>query len=440
MRSPITVENVSKRFRISQPPARPTTRLASALAALRMPFQYMAEMSRPPTEAETLWALRNVSFDVKQGEVVGLIGRNGAGKSTLLKILSRITDPTEGRAVLVGRVGSLLEVGTGFNPELTGRENIYLSGTILGMRRAEIERKFDEIVAFAGVEKFIDTPVKRYSSGMNVRLGFAVAAHLEPEILIVDEVLSVGDAAFQRKSLGKMENIAHEGRTILFVSHSMPAIQAFCQRVIMMENGQISQMGTPDEVIGQYLGQEAAQDALVDLTQHGNRTTPPDEAAFTRLRLVNNQGASSRSFIMGEPVKFEMALDLGRRVLQDPLISIEIERQGQKVCSLATHYMVKEPIRLDGKVLVSCEWNPGWLAPGSYNLAQLTLKTYSGGSRLDMIREVTTFEIVGRDVYGTGKVAIDGTLLVPDGRWEILNDSEAAPTAPNKTGRQREGV
>jgi len=204
-------------------------------------------------EPNTLWALKDVSFSVQKGEIVGIIGRNGAGKSTLLKILSRITEPTKGRAIMRGRVSSLLEVGTGFHPELTGRENIYLNGAILGMRKAEIDRKFDEIVDFSGVEKFIDTPVKRYSSGMYVRLAFAVAAHLEPEILLVDEVLAVGDFEFQKKCLGKMGDVAKEGRTVLFVSHNMGAINQLCNRAIVLENGQAKFTGSVNESIKEYL-------------------------------------------------------------------------------------------------------------------------------------------------------------------------------------------
>jgi len=204
---------------------------------------------------ETIWALRELSFEVKQGEVVGIIGRNGAGKSTLLKILSRITEPTSGQVTIYGRVGSLLEVGTGFHPELTGRENIYLNGAILGMKRAEIVHQFDEIVAFAEVEKFIDTPVKHYSSGMYLRLAFAVAAHLEPEILLVDEVLAVGDVAFQKKCLGKMSRVANEGRTVLFVSHNMAAMRTLCQRGILLNAGQVTYQGAISTCITQYMEQ-----------------------------------------------------------------------------------------------------------------------------------------------------------------------------------------
>ncbi len=215
-----------------------------------------SSFGRRDAGAETLWALRDVSLAIAAGEAVGVIGRNGAGKSTLLKILSRITEPTEGELELWGRVASLLEVGTGFHPELTGRENIYLNGTILGMRRREIDRRFDEIVAFAEVERFVDTPVKRYSSGMYVRLAFAVAAHLEPEILVVDEVLAVGDAAFQKKCLGKMSDIASGGRTVLFVSHNMAAVQRLCTRAVLLEHGRLVADGTPRDVVARYLREE----------------------------------------------------------------------------------------------------------------------------------------------------------------------------------------
>src|ERR1700704_2011578 len=231
----ISIQSLSKSFRITHErnglPGYRTLR--DDLSSL--PRRVLARMGRNGRKtSETFWALKNVSFDVKQGEVVGIIGRNGAGKSTLLKILNRITEPTSGIASVYGRVGALLEVGTGFHPELTGRENIYLNGAILGMARAEIRRKFDEIVAFAEVEKFLDTPVKRYSSGMYVRLAFAVAAHLEPEILVVDEVLAVGDADFQKKCLGKMSEVSKQGRTIVFVSHNLSTVSALCQRVILM--------------------------------------------------------------------------------------------------------------------------------------------------------------------------------------------------------------
>src|ERR1017187_3716617 len=250
----IRCEGLAKQYRIGERESYRALRdvitdaFASPFRRFRSALRHSGRADKP-----NIWALNDVSFEIKCGEVVGIIGRNGAGKSTLLKILSRITEPTHGHADVWGRVGSLLEVGTGFHPELTGRDNIFLNGAILGMRRTEVARKFDEIVAFAEVEKFIDTPVKRYSSGMYVRLAFAVAAHLEPEILFVDEVLSVGDAAFQKKCLGKLGNVSREGRTIVFVSHNMTALQRLCTRVVWLDRGQVKDTGDARTVIDNYL-------------------------------------------------------------------------------------------------------------------------------------------------------------------------------------------
>ena len=260
----ITCEGISKRYRIGERERYRALRdvitdvVKSPFRRLRQPSESEINRSGKPT----IWALQDVSFEVRRGEVVGIIGRNGAGKSTLLKILSRITEPTRGCGQINGRVGSLLEVGTGFHPELTGRENVFLNGAILGMRKAEIARKFDEIVAFAEVEQFIDTPVKRYSSGMYVRLAFAVAAHIETEILIVDEVLAVGDARFQKKSLGKMDDVARQGRTVLFVSHSMNTIEKLCRRVILLESGLVrADSSTVRDVLTMYLNGETSQES-----------------------------------------------------------------------------------------------------------------------------------------------------------------------------------
>ncbi len=245
MKAGITVERLSKMYHINR------KRSGSLRETVSDRFDKMFSKKTDPVD---FWALKDVSFDVEQGEVVGIIGKNGAGKSTLLKILSRITEPTEGRAIIWGRVSSLLEVGTGFHPELTGRENIYMNGAILGMKRPEIKKKFEEIVSFSGIDQFLDTPVKHYSSGMSVRLAFAVAAYLEPEILIVDEVLAVGDAEFQKKCLGKMKDVSeHEGRTILFVSHNMDAVQNLCKKAIWLNAGQVSETGEAREVCRNYL-------------------------------------------------------------------------------------------------------------------------------------------------------------------------------------------
>jgi lipopolysaccharide transport system ATP-binding protein len=300
----IIVQGLSKRYRIGKR-IDPAHSRIDALRKLASPFSYLLSTLREPSEDETLWALRDVSFSVEHGQALGVIGKNGAGKSTLLKILARITEPTEGRAILDGRVGSLLEVGTGFHPELTGRENIYLSGAILGMKRAEIDQKFDEIVAFAETERFLDTPVKRYSSGMYVRLAFAVAAHLEPEILLVDEVLAVGDAAFQKKCLGKMGDVATQGRTVLFVSHNMVAVQTLCQRAIWLDGGRIVQEGEAGEVVAKYLAtgkQAISEQHWPDLEQApGN-----DQVRIHRLRVYPAGGEMDDPITMETPLVVEV--------------------------------------------------------------------------------------------------------------------------------------
>jgi len=286
----LKVENISKRYRIGLAKDRPDTLRDLLMSGVeRVRHMFTPKKSGRYESPSHIWALKNVSFEVERGQVLGIVGRNGAGKSTLLKILSRVTDPTEGRGEIHGRVGSLLEVGTGFHPELSGRENIYLNGAILGMRREEIDRKFDEIVAFSEVGKFIDTPVKRFSSGMYLRLAFAVAAHLEPEILVVDEVLAVGDAEFQRKCLGKMNDVAQEGRTVLFVSHNMSAILRLTQETIVLDNGQIVMRAPTPEAVDHYLN--------MGLTKQGERNWQSEEftddmVAFrpVALRVSSPQG------------------------------------------------------------------------------------------------------------------------------------------------------
>ena len=301
----IRAENIGKRYRLGAPVIRYQT--------LRDKLAERFSSVRQKEEAETLWALRNVSFEVKQGQVLGVIGRNGAGKSTLLKILSRVTDPTEGFAEIHGRVGSLLEVGTGFHPELTGRENIYLNGAILGMKRSEIAGKFDEIVAFSDVEKFIDTPVKRYSSGMYLRLAFAVAAHLEPEILVVDEVLAVGDAEFQRKCLGKMSDVASQGRTVLFVSHNMSAILRLTEETIVIDRGSLALRAPTPQAVDYYLANGYAQQGERSWTA---AEVPAEAAPFRPLamRVRNPQGRVVDTIRSTEPAEIEVEYSLSAPV------------------------------------------------------------------------------------------------------------------------------
>lgn len=308
----ITVENLGKLYRIGGQQARYKRFTETVMDTLAAPLHRLRNLGKPVPEAETLWALKDVSFEVKEGEVVGIIGRNGAGKSTLLKVLSQITEPTTGEVRLRGRVGSLLEVGTGFHPELTGRENVYLNGAILGMRRAEIERKFDEIVAFAEVDKFLDTPVKRYSSGMYVRLAFAVAAHLEPEILVVDEVLAVGDAQFQKKCLGKMGDVAKAGRTVLFVSHNMGAIRQLCSKSVWLDRGRVEDYGLTTSVISAYL--RSSDNSSI----HGSEVIFPEnsqkEAQLRRVRLMDQFGNTAHKFDCDHPVSIELLLQIHKRV------------------------------------------------------------------------------------------------------------------------------
>ena len=310
----IRVENLSKQYRIGGPQARYKTIRDSLNQAVQAPFRRMSAVVRGQSSVvsdETIWALKDLSFEIERGKVVGIIGRNGAGKTTLLRILSRITEPTEGRVRLRGHVGSLLEVGTGFHPELTGRENIYLNGAILGMRRAEIESKFDEIVAFAEVEKFIDTPVKHFSSGMYVRLAFAVAAHLEPEILLVDEVLEVGDVAFQKKCLGKMGQVAHEGRTVLFVSHNMAAVRTLCSQAMLLKGGHVVADGSTEEVISGYL-REGYGDGSPDVDLPS--AIPDSPAKGIRLRFLSVNGAPGARFRLGEPWQVRLDFEVFREL------------------------------------------------------------------------------------------------------------------------------
>lgn len=325
----IKVEGISKSYVLGQQQRYKALR-DSLTSALYAPFRLAGSIARgegfggKTGEDELFWALQDVSFEVPQGEVIGVIGRNGAGKSTLLKILSRITEPTSGRAVIRGRIGSLLEVGTGFHPELTGRENIFLNGAILGMRRREIARKFDEIVAFAETERFLDTPVKHYSSGMYVRLAFAVAAHLEPDILLVDEVLAVGDVEFQKKCLGKMQSVGREGRTVLFVSHNMPAVTGLCTRAVLMERGRVTADGPAGEVVMRYIENGATDQA--EITWAEGEAPKNEVVEMIRVRSRDVDGNTSEQFDIRKPI----GIDIEYRVTKPgvwftPSIQVENE-------------------------------------------------------------------------------------------------------------------
>jgi lipopolysaccharide transport system ATP-binding protein len=409
MRPIINIEKLGKRYQLGERTGYRTIReemirTASALFRLRSGRAQDCGEGDAGGEREHVWALRDLNLSVFPGEVVGVIGRNGAGKSTLLKLLSRVTEPTAGRIELGGRVGSLLEVGTGFHPELTGRENIFLNGAILGMRRAEIQRKFDEIVAFAEVEKFLETPVKRYSSGMYVRLAFAVAAHLEPEILLVDEVLAVGDVRFQRRCLGRIGEIAHEGRTILFVSHNLASIESLCSTCLLFANGRLRAKGKPSEIIERYLVSEVSpgtgEKSLLD---HPGRTR-------NSSRLMNSVALYSDSLVPRATLRIDRPLSVcvsfSSAAPLRPTFGITIKTvHGLPVFAVSNRWTNEG---VDWKELtdgsISCNFESLELMPGKYTL-DLHLGDFGDITRdLDVIRDAISFEVIPADVFGTGQL------------------------------------
>jgi lipopolysaccharide transport system ATP-binding protein len=363
----IRVENLSKQYQIGLRENGYTT-FREALAGLFVnPFQRFKTLSGRARPDETFWALKDVSFDVQPGEVVGIIGRNGAGKSTLLKILSQITEPTAGRVEINGRVASLLEVGTGFHPELTGRENIFLNGAILGMSRAEIKRKFDEIVDFSGVERFLDTPIKRYSSGMQVRLAFAVAAHLEPEILIIDEVLAVGDAAFQDRCLKKMDAVASSGRTVLFVSHQMQAVSNLCQTAIELRAGRKASAGAARDVVARYL---AGNTSCTSEKTWALDNAPGDEIVrLVGVRVRNAAGESPAIFPSDEPIYVSLDLECFETPSSLCIGFDLFTSDGVHVLRSYQTDVLGAPKLTRGRNFLRCEIPPGLLNGGSYEIA-----------------------------------------------------------------------
>jgi lipopolysaccharide transport system ATP-binding protein len=366
----ITVEDLSKRYRIGAVEYSKTFREA-IMDTVATPLRRLRSFGQSShREQDSIWALKDVSFDVQPGEVVGLIGPNGAGKSTLLKILSRITDPTEGGAVIDGRVASLLEVGTGFHQELTGRENIHLSGAVLGMSKKEIRAKFDEIVDFSGVETFIDTPVKRYSSGMQVRLGFAVAAHLEPEILLIDEVLAVGDAAFQKKCLGKMNQVAEGGRTVLFVSHNMAAVNRLCQRGIWLDKGQVHMAGPTERVTAAYLS--AGADDKGERSWKDLQQAPGNEKIRVRaIRIKNHRNAVTCSLDIRHPFFVEIEYEQLRPIAGVRVGFRLLSPDGTVVLSSTDRDGDRPPglDRLSGVFISRCEIPGEFLNKGQYAIS-----------------------------------------------------------------------
>jgi len=407
----VAARGLSKAYTISHDQEKHYTLAEAVLARLKHP--------RHPRSRETFWALKDVSFDIHEGEVVGIIGRNGAGKSTLLKILSRITEPSGGEVDLYGRVSSLLEVGTGFHPELTGRENIFLNGAILGMRQAEIRRQFDAIVDFSGVEQFIDTPVKRYSSGMYVRLAFAVAAHLSPEILIVDEVLAVGDAEFQKKCLGKMQDVAaQEGRTVLFVSHNMPAIENLCGRVIVMDGGRAAPPAPTRAAIRHYLEDIVGSAVLATpLAQRSDRTGS-GAVRLTSCHLEDGEGRRISRAVSGTDVTFVLGYHVreGERPSRVD-VGISASTSGdQMLFVLYSGYTGRLFGPLSGNGEFRCTIPRFPLSAGVYRVGARLLV---GVEEADWPRDgVAELEVVAGDFYGTGSQGYEGNApFLVTGRW-----------------------
>jgi lipopolysaccharide transport system ATP-binding protein len=416
----IRVENLSKKYIIGHKKQERYTALRDVLAngAKSLGHKLLQPLGKKTVDpvSEEFWALKDIFFEIKQGDRVGIIGRNGAGKSTLLKILSRITEPTKGRISIKGRVASLLEVGTGFHPELTGRENIYLNGAILGMSKIEIKRKFDEIVAFAEVEQFLDTPVKRYSSGMYVRLAFAVAAHLEPEILIVDEVLAVGDAQFQKKCLGKMEDVGKEGRTVIFVSHNMASVERLCSCGIVLHQGKNKYIGSQTESIAHYL--TSFVDNLVSLRNRSDRQGT-GEVKVVAIEIRDEQGNILDVVASGQTI------DICLHFETQPYV-----RYSRVLAGLAVSTQLEVPVFLQHNRLTQdefgmlpqqgtfvCRFNRLPLPPSTY---QLTYSLMMDGMYLDGIINAIQLSVIDGDFYGSGEVppVSHGVCLV-DAKWRL---------------------
>jgi lipopolysaccharide transport system ATP-binding protein len=412
----IRVEGLGKRYRIRSSGGAPYTTFREAITkAAAAPFRIAC--GKQPSSHDKyadFWALADVGFDVMRGDVLGVIGRNGAGKSTLLKVLSRITEPTTGSVSLVGRVGSLLEVGTGFHPELTGRENIFLNGALLGMRRAEVRSKFDAIVAFSEVENFLDTPVKHYSSGMYTRLAFSVAAHLEPEILIVDEVLAVGDAAFQQKCLGKMRDISSQGRTVLFVSHNMAAIETLCTRCMVLSKGRVSFLGNNLEGIRHYFSESPAAHSRF-------RYDPPPGALgkphIQEVTVESNGIFSESGYAINAPLEFRVICVLPRPLFH-PTLGIGInDSNGHRVTTLHSKHApaFSLPTGVTGTFEAICRIHDLPLTPGSY---RIKVSLEDGNASMHTIEDALDLVILSTDFFGNAGYYGSGNVLCPQA-WEV---------------------
>lgn len=397
----IQVENLSKQYRIGEKGASYGSLRESLANTASAQIRRFHNSKLATRSSKTIWALKNVTFNVNRGDVVGIIGRNGAGKSTLLKILSRITKPTEGRAVVRGRVGSLLEVGTGFHPELTGRENIFFNGAILGMKRAEIDRKFDEIVDFADIERFLDTPVKRYSSGMYMRLAFAIAAYLDPEILLVDEVLAVGDAEFQKKCLGKMNSVAYSGNTVLFVSHNMAAVQQLCASGIVLDKGVLEFNGNSSNAINYYL-QNADLDQSMPLLDRTDRKGS-QWLKFHKVDITSEEGNKLKQVLTGQSILLKFYY-ISIEEIKDAKVNIAFNIRSDRGNILTNLNSIETgSMNLDifKEGYFQCSWPQVNLRSGTYDCA---LFCSINGEIVDWLQSAFLIHVEDGDYFGTGKI------------------------------------
>ena len=429
----IRVDNLGKQYRIGKRERYRALR-DTLTDAMYAPFRRIRSAFRPSKQDlsepnETIWALKDVSFEIPRGEVVGVIGRNGAGKSTLLKILSRITEPTEGAVEIRGRVGSLLEVGTGFHPELTGRENTFLNGAILGMRRTEIMRKFDEIVAFAEIEKFIDTPVKHYSSGMYMRLAFAVAAHLDPEILIVDEVLAVGDAQFQKKCLGKIGSVAQQGKTVLLVSHNLIAIENLCTRALYLDAGRLQMEGTTREVVNTYLSTQSETGKKELRTAAGRSGS--GELRFTGVEVLRRDEQMGKAIRAGDDVLIRMQFSCAARISRAVFAVSIFNSKGTPVFAVLTTNLAYEIHNLNESGTIELSIDKPNLLPDRY-VIHVAAGDETHPLRYDHVPDAAVMDIEPSDIYGTGRLTgANWTLIFLNCEWRLSSQKDSMVLASN---------
>ena len=420
MQPAIRIDNLSKRYRLGATQRGGMNLSEQVFGGVRRAWHTLRG-KRSAVDASEFWALRDVGFEVTPGEAVGIIGRNGAGKSTLLKVLSRIVDPTAGRVEIRGRVGSLLEVGTGFHPELTGRENVYLNGSLLGMSRREIARKFDVIVGFSEVEQFLDTPVKRYSSGMYVRLAFAVAAHLDPEVLIVDEVLAVGDATFQRRCMDRMSELVRSGRTILFVSHNMQLIPQLCRRAVLLERGRVARVGTASEVTRDYLDGMLTESRTGDLRDKFR--TGDGRARFVRAELVDGAGQPVAQFSCGDDLIVRMEIESKAAVPSTDLAVVISSMHGTRIITSLTRE-VGSPVNLrPGIQTIECRFRKAMLRPGHSFLVSLWM---SDAQVLDFVENALVVDVSTSGPYAHYSPDRYQGAVVCDYDWHGTSPAERA--------------